>query len=217
MNLFIESQVVVWRVVHAASVAHAVPHVGYTVTMLLIEDSPTFTVLLQPAGSPVKRRSGRRGGPRSGRLMLPGGWDGRYEDRVWTRNTVRAHSRAQGYSVIRDWNSDALQYNGWYVNLEVPWVRTNIGFDSKDLVLDVSVSDDLSEYAYKDEDEFHWAQESGLLTSAEATLARSQALRAIEDLRLRRNLFDESVWLRWVPQLPTTPPRLPDRWTELQP
>lgn len=96
MSLFAANQVVVWRTVHDASAAHAVPHVGYTATMTVIEDSPAFTVLLQPVGSPIKRRSSQRGGPRSGRLTVPGGWDGGYKDRTWTINTVRAHSPAGG-------------------------------------------------------------------------------------------------------------------------
>ncbi len=41
------------------------------------------------------------------------------------------------YSVIRTWCESDLRFNGWYVNLESPWVRTTVGFDSRDDILDV--------------------------------------------------------------------------------
>lgn len=218
MDYFPVDHVVAWRSVLETSPAHGVAHVGYMATMIVVEDSPSLTVLLQAAGSPVKRRSGLRGGPDPARpMMLPGGWDGGYEDRTWTKNTVRAHSWARGYSIIRDWNSGEQAHEGWYVNLEAPWVRTSLGFDTKDLVLDVTVSDDLAEHAFKDEDEFAWARANGLLTETEVALGREQALLAIDDLRDRRELFDEALWRRWVPRLPAVPPSLPSGWAELAP
>jgi hypothetical protein len=39
------------------------------------------------------------------------------------------------------------------VNLEQPWTRTALGFDSRDDVLDVTVTDNLSQCKLKDEDE----------------------------------------------------------------
>ena len=44
----------------------------------------------------------------------------------------------------------------WYVNLEAEWVRTPIGFDTRDLILDVTVADDRSSWCLKDEQEINF-------------------------------------------------------------
>ena len=72
------------------------------------------------------------------------------------------------FTVIRSWNETDQQYEGWYVNLEDDWVRTEIGFDSRDLMLDVTCRDDLSEYALKDAYELAWAVDQGSIDASEA-------------------------------------------------
>jgi Protein of unknown function (DUF402) len=77
--------------------------------------------------------------------MLPDGWDGGYEQTAFRGpSVVRLHPTDQLFSVIRNWDADKEAFSGWYVNLERSWVRTPIGFDSRDDILDVTVADDLS-------------------------------------------------------------------------
>ncbi|MGH9198195.1 MAG: DUF402 domain-containing protein, partial [Acidimicrobiia bacterium] len=171
---------------------------GFVMPTIVIVDEEEQTALFQPTGTICKRRKGRRGGPR-GRSMLPGGWDGTYYD--WTfpgPPNVKLHIRAEGFTVFRTWDQSKQSFTGWYVNLESPWRRTPIGFDSRDLVLDVTVSDDLSSLEWKDEDEVEYALSNGMLTRQEADLARTQGMRAIELIESRAFPFSEE-WERFSP------------------
>lgn len=196
---------VAWRSVHDG-------HAGYTIPMVVIADDTDAIALWQPPGTVCKVRNGRRGGP-NGRSMLPGGWDGTYHDRPWNGSTVRVHIVDHGYSVLRTWHQDSGAFSGWYVNLEEPWRRSRIGFDSRDLILDVTVADDLSEWSWKDEDELAWAYEAGVVDAEFVRAAREQGGRAITDLALRQWPFTAD-WGRWRPDPSWPVPTLPGDWAE---
>ena len=97
--------------------------VGTVLAMFVLEDADDAVIVCQPAGAPRKRRTGRRGGPQ-GRNLLPGGWDGSYEDSPFPGpSMVRLHPTGASFSVIRRWDSELGRCRGWYVNLEQPWAR----------------------------------------------------------------------------------------------
>jgi predicted RNA-binding protein associated with RNAse of E/G family len=114
--------------------------------------------------------------------------------------------------VIRTWLDNEERFEGWYVNLEQPWVRTTVGFDSRDDVLDVTVSVDLGKRSLKDEDELEFAVEVGLLTSDEARSIRATAESAIDDIASRRWPFDQAAWQALRPPAHDQPPALPTGW-----
>jgi hypothetical protein len=179
--------------------------------MTVVEDSAEPTVLFQAVGSVCKKRTGERGGPR-GRTMLPGGWDGQHVDRVFdAAPMVRLHLHGEGYTVLRQWSFEEDRADGWYVNLESPWRRTSIGFDSRDSVLDIVVSDDLSSWSWKDRDEFDWSVANGLLTVAEARQIEREAERAVEHLEAREVPFVDD-WSAWRPESSWPIPEVPNGW-----
>ena len=172
-----------------------------------------MTALVQPTGSPIMRRNAQRGGP-NGRSFIPGTWDGSRIATRWDRPpTVRLHPVGRPYSVLRRWLVDEERFDGWYVNLEQPWCRTPVGFDSRDDVLDVTVSEDLTECRLKDADELAFTVEIGMFTAAEAGAIHAAADTAIADVSARRWPFDENVWNDLLPPadmlMPTT---LPAGW-----
>lgn len=178
---------------------------------MLLDDDEVAAVV-QPTGSTITRRVGERGGPQ-GRSLLPGTWDGSREESTWDRPpSVRLHPVDRSYSVIRSWVSEEERFTGWYVNLEQPWSRTLVGFDSRDDVLDITASSDLSEWQLKDVDELEFAVEVGLVTRADARAVRSAADSAVDDLVHRRWPFDEATWERLWPQEPLQPVGLVDGW-----
>jgi predicted RNA-binding protein associated with RNAse of E/G family len=77
------------------------------------------------------------------------------------------------------------QPHGWYVNLEATWRRTTIGFDTQDLVLDVTVADDLSSWAWKDEDELAWSVSVGKYSPQQAEQIRGEGVRVMQALEAR--------------------------------
>lgn len=186
--------------------------VGYAFGCRVLLDEDEVAAVVQPTGSTITRRIGERGGPQ-GRSLLPGTWDGSREESTWDRPpSVRLHPVGRSYSVIRSWVSEEERFTGWYVNLEQPWSRTVVGFDSRDDVLDITASADLSEWQLKDVDELEFAVEVGVVTRAEAGAVRSAAESAVDDLVHRRWPFDEATWERLRPQELLRPAGLPDGW-----
>ena len=189
--------------------------IGFAFACTVLVDEPDVIAVVQPTGASVARRVGVRGGP-GGRALVPGGWDGTSRAvTTWDGPPAcRVHPVGGAYSVIRWWDASTRRHQGWYVNLEQPWVRTSLGFDSRDHILDVVVADDLSSCTLKDEDELAYAVEVGKVTPAEAEVIRATAADAIEDVTRRRWPFDESAWSAFEPLEPAELPELPDGWDQ---
>ena len=75
----------------------------------------------------------------------------------------------------------AWEFLGWYVNLEEPFRRTPLGFDVRDLQLDILV-DTERKWRWKDEDELEGSVERGLISEAVARRARAEGAAAIADI-----------------------------------
>jgi predicted RNA-binding protein associated with RNAse of E/G family len=125
---------------------------------------------------------------------------------------VRLHPVGRPYSVMRSWLVEEERYHGWYVNLEQPWTRTPVGFDSRDDVLDVTVSEDLDECHLKDADELAFTVQVGMFTRAEAETIRAAADTALADVTARRWPFDEAAWNEPLPGHLLQPTTLPAGW-----
>lgn len=187
--------------------------IGYVIPFVVIEDSPETIVLFQQPGSICKRRSGPRGGPR-GRMLLVDHWDGSHTNVEWKgpRGVTRLHLPNSMISVLREWDLDDQRYRGWYVNLEAPWKRTDLGFDSQDFVLDISISEDLGSWSWKDEDEFECAVVSGRLSSQEAERIRAEGKRAVKLIEGQDFPFAHEVWEKWKPDPGWPLARIPPGW-----
>jgi predicted RNA-binding protein associated with RNAse of E/G family len=114
------------------------------------------------------------------------------------------------YAILLLLNDDGSP-RGWYVNLQTPLARTQVGWDTVDHALDVLVTLDRSSWTWKDEDELAEAIGLGLFTEDDAASFRYWGERAIEHLVLHQPPFDEE-WVDWRPD-PTWPvPELPPGW-----
>lgn len=162
----------------------------------VVEDSDRCIALWQPAGTVGRVAVGERGGPR-GRNMVPGGWGGTYAEHAWTGDGVlRIHVPGQPWSTWR-W----LTPDGWtehaYVNLEAPWVRTSLGFDTADWILDVIAERDGS-HSLKDEDELEWAGETGKFDAAMLAAVDDARHHAVAAVETHAFPFDAD-WDAWSP------------------
>lgn len=177
----------------------------------VIRDAPDEIVLWQPAGVVGRRSRGQRGGPR-GRNMTVDGWDGGYEPHEWTGDGVlRVHSPGEPWSVWR-WHGEAGWSSTFYVNLESPWRRTRLGFDSADWYLDLVVGPD--SWRYKDEDELEWATREGIVSPEQHSVIVAAGRRAAALVERRGRPFDAD-WDSWGP-LPEAPPPLAPGWASLR-
>jgi uncharacterized protein DUF402 len=114
------------------------------------------------------------------------------------------------YSVILGYEPTG-ELREYYVNLQTPLVRTGVGFDTVEHILDVQITPDRSSWTWKDEDELAAAVEDGLFTEEDVGWFRYWGERAVEQVLLREPPFDED-WSAWRPDPRWPQPVLPDDW-----
>lgn len=198
---FAAGQAIVWR-----SITGGVIGTVRACRVVRDDEIVAFTVL---PGYPFVQRTGKRGGPGDRQLLE---WDGGYRDRPWSDNRVLSLYRpGDACSVELFWRDADDAFLGWQVNLQLPWRRTPIGFDSRDLILDLAVRPDRSTH-WKDEDELAFALERGTITQAEVDMARDAGERAMERIARREPPFDDSL-LAWRPDPAWSAPELPAGWS----
>jgi hypothetical protein len=169
-------------------------HVGAVVPSVVIVDAPDEVAVYQSPGTTMLLRTGRRGGP-NGRNMYPDGWDGGHTEVPWVgAGVVRVHRPGQPWSVWR-WLDPSGWRPGFYVNLERPWVRGPLGYDSTDWILDLVIDSDGTAH-WKDADELAWSVEVGAVTEAFAHMVRAAGQQALA--ALGGWPFDAD-WDRWRP------------------
>ena len=115
------------------------------------------------------------------------------------------------HSVRLHWSSDRREFLEWYINLEVPHKRTPLGFDFMDQALDIVASPDLTEWRWKDEDEFDEAQALGLISEERARELRAEGEHVIELMKARKTPFNQG-WESWRPDPAWPIPQLPAGW-----
>ncbi|MFI6730220.1 DUF402 domain-containing protein [Streptomyces sp. R-74717] len=115
---------------------------------------------------------------------------------------------AAWFSINAFFTGDGLR--NWYVNFEHPMTRTDDGFDTFDLTVDLVIDPDLSTWTWKDEDEYAHVRRLGIVTDSEhqaVELARAQVLAMLEE---RAGPFaDADRWAAWGWDAAWPPPNLP--------
>jgi len=193
------------------------PHgvaVGYAVAGTVVLDDDDVVVVSTRPGSGVRMRAGTGAGP-NGRIVLPATWDGTYDERVWQGHTVvRVHRRGDRWSVWR-WHDGERWTDHWYGNLESPWRRSPIGFDTQDWALDVvAAGSPLGgpwTVGLKDEDELAWMVEQGYVTDRRARRAREVGARLMRHARDVGWPFDAD-WDAWLPDPRWGAVPVPEGW-----
>jgi predicted RNA-binding protein associated with RNAse of E/G family len=98
----------------------------------------------------------------------------------------------------------------WYINLEDPLRRNEIGFDTLDHKLDVILEFD-GAWRWKDEDELAEVIRIGLLDAGKERAMRSAAERAVRRITRGEPPFDRD-WTTWRPDPSWPLPELPEGW-----
>ncbi|MER6505905.1 DUF402 domain-containing protein [Nonomuraea sp. NPDC001636] len=126
---------------------------------------------------------------------------------AWQGTTVRSWYGIHSYFTVRQYFDTDQNPLAWYVDFDLPKRRTLMGIDTFDLLLDLVADPDLSQYRWKDEDEYQQGRRLGLIsddTHRHVTEARSEVIGLIED-RLGPFAHDWAPlqWEAW--QTPTLP------------
>ena len=169
---------------------------------------PIGTRWKQPTTPPTRPRPPSRGERLASALAL-GDWV--FKDAAWDVSTLSVMRAHEWHALWASWRSDGTHW-GWYVNLQRPFERTRLGFQTMDLVLDVIIDVDHS-WHWKDEDELELFLERGLLDAETAVRIREEGLRIARCAERNEPPFNESP-PRWHPDPSWTPPKLVDGWDE---
>lgn len=170
----------------------------------VVADDDEALALFIPRGAVYMKWSSQDGA----RRLVPG---------QWRRDTLRLMFPGEPYSIWLAWEAtDAgRHFSGYYVNLEEPFRRTEIGVDTNDHTLDIVVTPDLK-WRWKDEDEFQRRLASGIYSLEFGGECRACALRVVDRVEARAWPFDGSLE-EWTPEPGWPVPQLTDRWDQVQP
>ncbi|MGB3306243.1 MAG: DUF402 domain-containing protein [Thermomicrobiales bacterium] len=183
--------------------------------VLVIEDNPDLLSVFLSEGTRYKGQATKDGRPLGREIpflerepLIAG-----VCDKTWYGTNVLMIQRPhEAFAVWLFWDAVDWSFTGYYVNLQASLVRTRVGFDTADLLLDIQVAPDLS-WQWKDQDEFEEALDHGILTEGTASIARDAASHAIAEIEARRWPFDGSL-LDWRPNPSWPIPLVPDKWSE---
>jgi len=165
--------------------------VSRALPVLVVEDSRPVTALYAPAGAPIKVRHTADGRPIERSAPYGERWSQPWTlgDGAWAAHTLMLTPARAAFSYSAYWRDD-WSFEGWYVNLQAPLLRTPFGWDTTDHVLDLVVAADLSDWEWKDEDELGDAVALGRFARAEAAAIRAAGEQALAALADRRWPFD---------------------------
>lgn len=131
---------------------------------------------------------------------------------VWRTNRRLLLTRPGAeFAVSLFWRESDGEFLGWYVDLLAPVRRTPMGIASMDLILDIVIAPDLTDWHWKDEDEFVEAGRRGLFSAELMARVRGNAGRCLADLAARAWPYNED-WPAWRPDPDWTLPTLVTGW-----
>lgn len=167
---------------------------------IVVADEPDLLALYMPEGSPLRFAPDFFGAPHP--------WS--HKDRWHGHGVLQLQRPGEMHSVWVFWEGAERKLGAWYVNIQEPFRRSRLGFDTEDLELDIVVSPDGS-WRYKDDERLEGWIERGRWTAAEVAEIRSEA-RRIGGLLENGNRWWSEEWAAWRPD-PTWPqPTVPDAW-----
>ncbi len=177
--------------------------------LTVVEDSDRLSALHLAEGTPFKIATARAQRADHLSRLAAGTWE--LQDDKWTRSWVLILTRPnERYSIWAFWSATNGAFEGWYVNFEDPARRSPMGFDTRDLFLDIVVPVE-GPWRWKDEDEFVEAEQLGLITPEDVREVRAAAERVLGLVE-----SGEAWWLPWSTWTPNPEwpvPKLPPSWS----
>lgn len=170
---------------------------GMTWASRVILDREDLLALYLPTGTAHKRwRAGA-----SGRELA---------DAPWSLNTMRLMFPGRAHSVWLSWHAQDGSFIGYYVNLEEPYRRTPIGFDTNDHTLDIVVTPDLR-WSWKDEDALEGQLRDGNYSAELIDEIQREAASVVAAIDSHEPPFSDG-WEQWRPDPAWPVPTLPANW-----
>lgn len=167
---------------------------------IVVADTSDLLALFMPEGSPLAFADDFFGEPHP--------WSGR--DRWEGHGVLQLQRPGEMHAIWVFWHGIAREFRGWYVNLQEPFRRTQRGFDTQDLELDIIVGLDGSR-RYKDDEKLEAWVERGRWTAEEIAAIRREGVAIVEELDAGRRWWSDE-WATWEPDPDWAAPALPRDW-----
>jgi hypothetical protein len=168
----------------------------------VVEDAPDVLVSYLPEGAPFDFPEGDWPTP-NGRHP----WHGRGR---WRGHGVLMLQRPDdAYAVWHFWDGPGRRFSGWYLNLQEPFARTAIGYDTQDLELDVWIPAD-GAWTFKDEELLDERARDGRFTAREVAAIREIGAEIGAMLDADERWWGD--WTAWRPDPAWNAPELPEGW-----
>ncbi|MEU6212711.1 DUF402 domain-containing protein [Streptomyces sp. NPDC047023] len=143
--------------------------------------------------------------------MAAGRWD--LAAGVWEETDLLLWKPPAGWFSVNAFyvpDGNGRRLRNWYVNFEHPTRRTESGFDTFDLTVDLVITPDLARWEWKDEDEYAHVRRLGIVSDIEHQAVDTARGEVLAMLAGRSGVFAHAerwaAW-RWEPAWPS--PRLP--------
>lgn len=159
----------------------------------VVEDRADVVALFIAEGSPYMA-SPKKTAAQKRRQPLPPVPPDRF---LWRNDTLRVMLPGRAHSVSLSWEPRSRRLLKYFVNMEEPFRRTPVGFDTQDHTLDIEATPAL-DWRWRDEQELANHVEEGFYTPALAAAARLEGERAIEAMRRREHACVRG-WPDWRP------------------
>lgn len=166
----------------------------------VVEDTPDALVSYIAPGAPFRFPSGEWPTP-DGRHP----WHGRES---WSgHGCLMVQEPHHHHATWHFWNGPEREFSCWYLNLQTAFVRTNTGYHTQDLELDVVVFPDGS-YVVKDDDVIDERVAEGRYSAELVRWVRSYGRDLTDRLDAEGPWWDRS-WAQWGPPLDWVDPGFP--------
>lgn len=171
------------------------------IPVVVVRDEPELLAVYVPEGAPFGfHDEDWPPGPHPWRQY--GSWRG--------HGMLALHRPGAAHAVHVFWTGPARRFRRWYVNLQAPYRRTEIGFDTLDHVLDLWSTDGRT-WHWKDDEALERRAAEGYFTEAEAAAIRAEA-RRFEDEVCEEGPWWDLTWADWRPDPAWRVPELPAGW-----
>ena len=170
------------------------------IPVVVISDEPGLLVTYLPERAPIRFAEGD----------WPGGEHPWIHREHWEgHGTLMLRRPGDRYSVWLFWQGEERRFWGWYVNLEEPYRRSAIGFDTLDHELDLWSEDGVT-WQLKDEEDVPLRVAEGRFDEQEAERIRADASNFQVEYE-RTGPWWDLDWANWRPG-ETTEVALPEGW-----
>jgi hypothetical protein len=200
-----------WRLGENATLRGVGIKVFWAFPTIVVKDEPDLIVLYMPAGVLGRNVTHK---PTTQELFSP--IDLKVVECTWQRTDVlMLIVPTEAFSTYIMWETGTKNLICWYANLQEPIRRTRIGFDTMDHTLDIIISPDMTEWKWKDYDEFMEVQKAGFYSSQRAHDIQSEGEKAVRLITSERHALYEA-WKEWQADPEWELPKLSPLWDQVE-